>query len=227
VIIPEVISNEAGLKTLFRADINETYHSIHGAAAESLHVFIEAGLQHLISQNKSKQVQILEVGFGTGLNAMLSLISAQDLHIKINYCAYETIPLPFALVNSLNYSVNWPSSFNNLFEEMHANNWNQWQHLTPNFSLLKLQESILLAEPKQTFDLIYFDAFAPDKQSELWTIDLFKKLYSCLNPGGVLVSYTAKGQVRRNLLEAGFRVERIAGPPRKRHMVRASKLPKP
>lgn len=222
-INPQIISNEQGLKTLFRADIQETYHSIHGAIAESLHVFIEAGLKQYVNLFAPQQINVLEIGFGTGLNAMLSLLFAQEHQLKINYHSYETLPLSYSLVQDLQYQEHWGQAQEHWFAQIHQSPWEETTEINANFSLLKMQQSILLAEPNQGYEIIFFDAFAPDKQPELWTLPIFKKMYEALNPGGILVTYAAKGDVRRNLLEAGFKVEKLAGPPHKRHMLRAQK----
>ena len=222
-ISPQIISNEQGLKTLYRADIQETYHSIHGAIAESLHVFMEAGLQRYIDLFEPSKINILEIGFGTGLNAMLSLLFAQEHQLNINYHSYETLPLSYSLIQDLQYQAHWGQEQEHWFVQIHQSPWEENMLINANFSLLKLQQSILLAEPKPGYEIIFFDAFAPDKQPELWSLQVFKKMYKALNPGGILVTYAAKGDVRRSLLEAGFKVEKLAGPPHKRHMLRAQK----
>lgn len=222
-ITPQIISNEQGLKTLYRADIQETYHSIHGAIAESLHVFITAGLLAYKQQFERPKINILEIGFGTGLNAMLSLLFANEHQLNINYHSYETLPLAYTLIQDLHYQAHWGQAQEHWYKQIHQSPWEEITEINTNFSLLKLQQSILLAEPKQGYEIIFFDAFAPDKQPELWSLQVFKKMFETLNPGGILVTYAAKGDVRRNLLEAGFKVEKLAGPPHKRHMLRAQK----
>lgn len=221
--IPSIISNPAGLKTLFQAELNETYHSIYGAYQESIHVFINSGLHYFWAQNKPETTRILEVGFGTGLNAMLSFLEANKSKNNVFYQSYETLALDYTLVQALEYQQNWSDSDEIFFRAMHEETWNKPNKINDYFELLKVQQSILLAEPIAQNHLIYFDAFAPNKQSELWSEDIFKKMYKALIPGGYLVTYTAKGEVKRTLKLVGFEVERIDGPPGKRHMLRARK----
>ncbi len=221
--LPTVFTNTDGSKTLFREDIDETYHSRHGAIAESLHVFIKEGLHYFLANQEGKNIRILEIGFGTGLNAMLSYLEAVSTTIKIEYHSLETIPLPYSLVQDLQYATHWGNNEEQQFATMHQCNWNENIQVSEQFSLKKIKQSMLNFESNELYNLIYFDAFGPDKQAELWQLEIFVKLYYMMPIGGVFVTYSSKGDVRRALQTAGFKVEKIAGPPRKRHMLRAIK----
>ncbi|MCG9880763.1 MAG: tRNA (5-methylaminomethyl-2-thiouridine)(34)-methyltransferase MnmD [Bacteroidia bacterium] len=220
---PSIISNPAGLKTLFQEELNETYHSIYGAYQESKHVFIASGLHYFWEHEKPISTSILEIGFGTGLNAMLSLLEAREHKLAINYHSYETLPLSYSLVQALEYQQYWSEQNEQDFKKMHECEWDKSVKITNNFELLKINKSILNTAPESHYHLIYFDAFAPNKQAELWSEEVFKSMFNSLYPGGILVTYTAKGEVRRTLKSVGFEVERIDGPPGKRHMLRARK----
>jgi len=222
--VPEIVSNTEGLKTLYRKDIDETYHSVHGAVIESKHVFIESGLNFGLNQTQLTEIKILEIGFGTGLNAMLTLLESEKQNFNCIYHSLETIPLSYDLVKMLDYNANWTIEQNSDFIKLHTCFWNKEEEITPRFTIKKIEQGLELFEPKESYNLIYFDAFGPDKQAELWTLELFQKLFNCLQENGILVTYSAKGDVRRNLQAVGFKVEKIAGPPHKRHMLRAIKL---
>ena len=220
--MPEIQFKEThdGSKTLYRPDINETYHSIHGALQESMHVFIKMGLDEFKAQN----INILEIGFGTGLNAWLTFLNKPKSQ-KINYTSLETIPLNKEITDQLNYHllVNHKNA-EEAFNQMHNAEWNKFIEIENGFNLNKIEASIQNTDlPQNHFDLIYFDAFAPTKQPELWEVPIFEKMYSLLKPNGKLVTYCAKGQVRRNMEIANFVTERLQGPPGKREILRATK----
>jgi len=209
--------------TLFNEEINETYHSRNGALEESNYVFIEKGLNHVLKSVKSN-LNILEIGFGTGLNAILTLQHTQNEHeLIIQYDALETTPLPLDLITLLGYITFLSTDNDVLFENMHSSKWNVQNSIINNFQLHKINARLQDFIPAHQYDLIYFDAFAPDKQPDMWTIDIFAKLYLAMNKNGVLVTYSSKGEVKRNLRLVGFEVERLQGPPKKRHMLRATK----
>ena len=209
--------------TLFNEEINETYHSRNGALEESNYVFIEKGLNHVLKSVKSN-LNILEIGFGTGLNAILTLQHTQNEHeLIIQYDALETTPLPLDLITLLGYNTFLSTDNDVLFENMHSSKWNVQNSIINNFQLHKINARLQDFIPAHQYDLIYFDAFAPDKQPDMWTIDIFAKLYLAMNKNGVLVTYSSKGEVKRNLRLVGFQVERLQGPPKKRHMLRATK----
>ena len=220
--MPEIQFKEThdGSKTLYRPDINETYHSIHGALQERMHVFIKMGLDEFRAQN----INILEIGFGTGLNAWLTFLNKPKSQ-EINYTSLETIPLSKEITDQLKYHllVNHKNA-EEAFNQMHNAEWNKYIEIENGFNLNKIEASIQNADlPQNHFDLIYFDAFAPTKQPELWEVPIFEKMYNLLKPNGKLVTYCAKGQVRRNMEIANFVTERLQGPPGKREMLRATK----
>lgn len=202
--------------------MNVTYHSTHGAIQESMHVFIEAGLKPLLQQQET--IHIFEMGFGTGLNALLTLIEAAKQQQKINYQSVEAFPLETEIVAGLNYCEQLQQpELEPLFEQLHASPWNQSVNLTPWFTLQKHHSTLFNLSIHHPAHLIYYDAFAPNAQPELWTADAFKQLFAMLTTGGILVTYCSKGDVRRAMQAAGFTVEKIPGPPGKREMVRAVK----
>jgi len=210
-----------GSHTLFVPELNEHYHSTFGAIQESRHVFVESGFRHLHLQKK--QINLLEVGFGTGLNALLTFLQKENT--AINYTGIEAFPPARQLVSQLNYQqqVNSPDA-ERIFGLLHDCGWGEFQEIADGFRLKKVLGKIQDIELSPgTFDLVYFDAFAPDVQPELWTAGVFSKLHRAMAAGGVLVTYSSKGLVKRNLTEAGFSIERLPGPPGKRHMLRATK----
>ena len=214
-----------GSPTLYVPALKEHYHSQHGAAQESRHVFIEAGLRPLLAARLGGEtLDVLEVGLGTGLNALLTLEAAQATGITIMYDGYETYPLPPAAVAALRPQWAAKPALSVAFAQLHAAPWNVAVELNEAFSLTKIQEQVQAADlPADYYNLIYFDAFAPEKQPELWTEVVFEKLYAAAAPGAVLVSYCAQGQFRRNLRAAGWLTEKLPGPPGKREMTRARK----
>lgn len=225
----ELITTADGSHSLYVKDLDEHYHSIHGAIQEAQHVFIKTGIQHLVSQNYSS-ISILEIGFGTGLNTLLSYLEAEKLNIKVNYTSLEAYPLDIKIINQLNY-VDLISKIENksseevldAFRLIHAVDWEKETKLSENFSLLKIKNTLQEIKFSSAFDLIFFDAFGPRVQPEMWTEELFSKIYAATNPKGCLVTYCAKGEVKRTLKKVGFTVETLPGPPRKREMVRAGK----
>lgn len=205
-----------GSHTLYRADINEHYHSIHGALQESLHVFIKEGFYYL----KKDAINIFEVGFGTGLNACLTSIEAVKTKRETTYHSIELYPITNNISSTLNYNMLTDPE---LFQKIQDTTWNKLNILNEYFSIKKIQGNIHQYTPEQSFDLIYFDAFAPNKQPDIWEKSIFKKLFDILTPNGILTTYCAKGVVKRTLQEVGFKVDLIQGPPGKREMIRALK----
>lgn len=221
----EIIKTGDGSHTLYSAQFNEIYHSRHGAIQEGRHVFIKHGLQYLAEQGL-KEIHIFEVGFGTGLNAILTLIAAKELGMKIYYESIELYPVPFEIIEQLNYSELLDNdAYHSLYYIMHQCSWNEAHDITPYFSLKKIEGSLLNYQPAtNNSQLIYFDAFAPEHQMEMWTADVMKKLYDMLQANGILVSYCSKSVFQKALKEAGFKVSKLPGPPGKREMVRAVKM---
>ena len=222
----EVRTTADGSPTLYVPALDEHYHSHHGAAQESRHVFIAAGLAPLLAAGLGQQrpLRLLEVGLGTGLNALLTLGAAQAAGAAIAYDGYETVPLPPATVAALAPQWGAEPGLGQAFGHLHTAPWNEEFTLAPHFTLTKIRMPLQAAAmPDGHYDLIYFDAFAPEKQPELWTEEVFQKLYAAAAPGAVLVSYCAQGQFRRNLRAAGWLTEKLPGPPGKREMTRARK----
>jgi tRNA U34 5-methylaminomethyl-2-thiouridine-forming methyltransferase MnmC len=207
-----------GSATLYVPELKEHYHSIYGAVQESMHVFIQEGLNSL----KINDLAILEIGFGTGLNALLTLVHSRNFN-SVDYHAIEKYPLEWELVRQLRYGeyLNLPVKMEEEFREMHLTDWDSKLHLGENFMFRKMKINILEYQPSSKFSLIYFDAFSPSVQPELWEEAVFTRLFNSLHPNGILVTYCAKGKIRRMLNGIGFRVERLAGPPGKREMIRA------
>ncbi len=214
---PEIQLTADGSHTLFLAEMDEHYQSVNGALQESIHVFIDAGLR----QCNKKSIRILELGFGTGLNAFLSCLEAEKTGLQIHYTGLEKYPLPIELIRKLNYSEQYPEDKNETFLKIHQSDWNIPQEITENFTIEKINIDFSNYDFPEKYDVVYYDAFAPDKQTNVWSQEIFNKLFSSMNTDGILTTYCAKGSVRRMMKEAGFEVERIPGPPGKRQMLRA------
>ena len=215
-------TTEDGSHTLYVPELNEHYHSTHGAVQESLHVYLEAGLHHC----DKPEINLLEIGFGTGLNAFLTLLDTEKSKKTVTYTTIERYPVSLADAEMFNYSKLLDPSREEIFMQLHSSSWGDWVEITPTFRLKKLQTDAGRLEefqPEALFDLIYYDAFAPEKQPGMWTEEIFNRLYSLSNSGAVLTTYCAKGVVRRMLQSAGYYVERLPGPPGKREILRAMK----
>lgn len=216
----EVVRTADGSSSVRHTALGESYHSGHGALSESLHVFIHAGLLHVARQGM--KVRVYEAGLGTGLNAVLTARAALRLEVCVQYAASELYPLPSSLVSQLNFG--FDSQESEWLMSIHESPWEQWQHIAPHFELFKMHSDFSRVKlDTESFDVVYFDAFSPRVQPGLWTPQVFANLYKALKPGGVLVTYCAKGQVRRDMLGCGFGVERLPGPPGKREMLRMTK----
>lgn len=215
-----------GSHTIYVSELEETYHSRHGAITESKHIYIELGLAYFTATHPESQlVRIFEMGFGTGLNALLSLQFAIDKNISIEYHAIDTTPLDVDLFSRLNYAevLHWPKGRKYLLE-MHEIDWGSMHQIHPQFSIVKTLKSIRSFRPSaQSADLIYYDAFAPSKQEDVWEASLLKNMYGALSVGGLLTTYCARGQFQRDLRALGFEVETLDGPPGKHEVVRATK----
>ena len=222
----KIITTGDGSKTIQIEGWNEQYHSIHGALQEALHVFIKTGLHYCHSERNEeplKKISILEIGFGTGLNAILTALEAEKLKLNIDYVGVEAYPVSKKELQQLNYTQIIPNSSQDIFDAIHESSWKKNENISTYFSLEKRKQFFKDITDKDTFDLIYFDAFGARVQPELWTKDMFSIMYKSLKPKGVLVTYAAIGQVKRDMKSIGFEVERLQGPPGKRHMFRATK----
>jgi len=222
-----IITTADGSKTIQIEEWNEQYHSVHGAIQEAKHVFIKEGLYHYCSANSadSNVVSILEIGFGTGLNAFITLLEADKLKTKIHYFGVEAYPVGIEEMNQLNYVEQLHAkNQDHLLKLMHESSWEVEQNISSFFTLTKQKKIFSDIKDINSYDIIYFDAFGSRVQPELWTETIFKKMYDALKINGVLVTYAAKGSVRRAMQTVGFEVERLQGPPGKREMLRASKL---
>lgn len=209
---------------MYVPELAEHYHSIHGAIQEARHVFLKMGLQPFFKSENLNEISILEVGFGTGLNAFLTLQEANFQKQAINYTALEAYPVSEEEVAHLNYaSFFQDENSGKLFQDMHRTEWEKPVFVTPLFKLYKRQLLFANFSAEPSFDIIYFDAFGPQVQPELWTEDIFSKMFQSLRKNGVLVTYSAKGSVRRAMQAVGMVVERLPGPPGKREMLRALK----
>jgi tRNA U34 5-methylaminomethyl-2-thiouridine-forming methyltransferase MnmC len=218
---------EDGSHTVTIPAMNVTYHSKHGAVQESIHVFIQAGLIYFIQNTAlpvDETINIFEVGFGTGLNALLSLEQSALFNRKIFYQTVEAFPLSPEEIAQLNYSSLLSVELKEYFPAMHACAWDTIEQLHPLFSFKKIQAALEQFETQQQFHIIYFDAFDPVAQPELWTETVFKKMFDMLFSKGILVTYCSKGAVQRAMQAAGFSVEKLKGPPGKREIIRAIKM---
>lgn len=210
-----------GSQTLYLGELDEHYHSTFGAIQESQHVFIQAGYEHC----PQSDIRVLEIGFGTGLNCYLTLLAGLSSGKNIWYSAIEKFPLPEEVWKELEFGHHFPDSNPEWFSLIHQAQWNGEAEIHPQFILHKIESDLLdMGWDKLPFvDLVYFDAFSPEKQPELWSLSVFEMIFDRLNSNGILVTYCAKGDVRRTLQSVGFGVERIPGPPGKREMIRATK----
>lgn len=221
----KIITTADGSVTIHLPEWDEHYHSKHGAVQEAQHVFIKMGLHHYIERNQGKEISILEIGFGTGLNAFITFLQSQDLNLKIDYTGVEAYPVSPEEIQALNYAeILEAEKQASLFSEMHHLEWEKSGVISENFRLTKLQKKFHEITDSEKFDLIYFDAFGARVQPELWTEEIFSLMFNALKKGGILVTYSAKGSVRRALQKVGFIVERLPGPPGKREMLRAAKI---
>lgn len=211
-----------GSYTLHLPEWDEQYHSKHGAIAEALHVFIKEGLHHWFSEHGATSVSVLEIGFGTGLNAFLTFLESEKQLFGVQYTGVEAYPLALAEISKLNYTSLLNAS-EEIFLKMHQCPWGVPSSLSENFQLTKQQQFFSEINAENKYGLIYFDAFGIRVQPELWTAAIFQKMYAALTPGGVLVTYAANGNARRAMQAVGFKVERLPGPPGKKEMLRGAK----
>ncbi|MEZ4809285.1 MAG: tRNA (5-methylaminomethyl-2-thiouridine)(34)-methyltransferase MnmD [Allomuricauda sp.] len=216
----KIITTADGSKTIQIEEWDEQYHSKHGAVQEAYHVFIDQGLRLF----GNGHIHLLEVGFGTGLNALITLLESEGLNLKINYVGVEAYPVSLSEIDELGYCSRLNAeNLQEAFSKMHNCPWETEVEIAQNFSLCKQKKDFGEINDTNLFNLVYFDAFGARVQPELWTEEIFSKMYNALRNGGVLVTYAAKGSVRRALQAVGFTVERLPGPPGKREMLRATK----
>ena len=216
----EIIITADGSTTIHMPEWNEQYHSKHGDIQEAFHVFIKNGLE----AHNSPHLSILEIGFGTGLNCFITFLEAAKKNLQIDYVGVEAYPIQEDEILQLNYVTELESrNYAHKFEEMHLFPWNEKQQVHDNFFLTKRQQLIKDISDIDAFDLVYFDAFGARVQPELWTEEIFQKMYASMKKNGVLVTYSAKGSVRRAMQAVGFKVTRLPGPPGKREMLQAIK----
>jgi tRNA U34 5-methylaminomethyl-2-thiouridine-forming methyltransferase MnmC len=208
-----------GSPTLYVPELKEHYHSIHGAVQESSFVFIDNALNKIKNQN----INLLEIGFGTGLNAMLSCIEAENQKRTVCYHAIEKFPLSRPIWQKLGKFFSKDSRATEIFRLVHECGWEREVQLTNFFTLKKIKSDIITYYSTGIYEVVFFDAFSPDVQPEMWTTEIFSKIAGMMNHGAVLSTYSAKGQVRRNMISAGLDVERLAGPPGKREILVAKK----
>ncbi len=217
----EIIKTADGSSSIYLPDWDESYHSKHGAIQEAYHVFIKQGLDLF---NNAFEIDILEIGFGTGLNCFITFLESKKRGLQINYNGVEAYPLKAEEISQLNYVKQLKAKeFTKFFELLHAVAWEEKYQIASNFNLLKRKQLFKNISDINKFNLIYFDAFGARVQPELWTEEIFKIMYNSLKKNGVLVTYSAKGSVRRAMQSVGFLVEKLPGPPGKREMLRGTK----
>jgi len=216
----EIIQTLDGSTTIQIKEWDECYHSKHGAIQEAQHVFIQNGL----SLFQNKEISILEIGFGTGLNAFITFLEGRKMNQSITYVGVEAFPISPEELTSMNYVEELNANDDKgIFEKMHQCTWGEKTVLSSDFTLTKRKQLFEDIDDVNQYDLIYFDAFGYRVQPELWSTAIFKKMYDSLKDNGVLVTYAARGVVKRSMIEVGFTVEKLAGPPGKREMFRARK----
>ena len=221
----KIVITDDGSSSIFSEEVNQHYHSHFGALQESMHIFIESGLCSSLFFGLEK-ISILEIGFGTGLNALLTYFKAKELQKKIEYETLELYPLTPQEVAQLNYPTLLPyPDVKEIFTKLHNATWNEKQTISKNFILHKLQTSAQNASfPCNRFDLVYFDAFSPEVQPELWSTEVFEPIYHSMKNNSILLTYCTKGSVKQTLRAIGFQIEKLPGPAGKREILRAKKV---
>jgi tRNA U34 5-methylaminomethyl-2-thiouridine-forming methyltransferase MnmC len=216
----QIITTSDGSHTIYVPELDEHYHSVHGAVQESTFIFIKNGFEVC----DASPLNIFEVGFGTGLNALLTAIMTLKGERKVNYTSIEKFPVNKDIIKSLNHYLFTQEKGKEIYDSIHASPWNIYVNICKNFNLKKIEGDFTLGKLHGKFDLIYFDAFGPDKQPEMWTKKMFEEIAAITNKNGVFVTYSAKGEVKRNLKACGFEVILLPGPPGKRQIIRAIKI---
>ncbi|MEN0047631.1 MAG: tRNA (5-methylaminomethyl-2-thiouridine)(34)-methyltransferase MnmD [Bacteroidota bacterium] len=219
-----IFETQDGSHSIFSEEFGVSYHSKYGAVQETRHVFIDAALR--FKAVVQKDISILEIGLGTGLNALMTYLEAKKRNLHISYVAYEAFPISLEAAQQLNFNkilqVEPEDTF--VLQQLHDSDWEKATAIDENFNFLKHQQTFDQITYQDRFDIIYFDAFAPNSQPELWELPIMEKMFAALKKTGILVTYCAKGEVKRTMKKAGFTVERLKGPPGKREMTRAVKL---
>jgi tRNA U34 5-methylaminomethyl-2-thiouridine-forming methyltransferase MnmC len=216
----KIITTSDGSHTIYVPQLDEHYHSIHGAVQESSYIFINNGFDVCTAD----PVSILEIGFGTGLNALLTAVKSLSGTRDVHYTSIEKYPLDISAINSLNHNKFAGDQGMELFQLIHSSPWNISVNISTHFSIKKIETDFTKEKLSGSYDLIYFDAFGPDKQPEMWTREMFSEISAVTNKNGILVTYSAKGEVKRSLKACGFEVNLLPGPPGKRQMIRAVKI---
>lgn len=216
----KIISTTDGSDTLYSPQFNEHYHSTFGAISESKHIFIKEGLNF----SKLKSLNIFELGFGTGLNVFLSFLESIEKKLTIKYTSIEKYPVELEIIKKLNYHKLLSPENQSIFNLLHYCDWDKEININTNFKFKKILSDFNQYKFTENFDIVFFDAFSPEIQAELWSAENFKRIYSALNNYGILTTYSSKGIVKNNLREAGFIVKRLKGPEGKRHILRAEKI---
>ena len=216
----QIVKTSDGSHTIYVPELNEHYHSIHGAVQESQHIFIREGYDNC----NAEPLNIFEAGFGTGLNALLTSVRAVKENREVYYTSIEKYPVGSDLIMSLNHYEFAGPDGKRIFELIQSSPWEQMNCICNNFNLRKINGDLSDYIPEYPIDLVYFDAFGPDKQPSMWTREIFERISSAMRSGGILVTYSSKGEVKRNLRSAGFYVKLLPGPPGKREMISAKKI---
>ena len=217
----KIITTNDGSHSLLVPELNERYHSIHGAIKEAEHVFIKMGLDEYLPRDEAS-LNVFELGFGTGLNVLLSVKWAQTKQQSVEYTSIEKYPVSKEEFQQLNYGRIVGEA--DLYSKITNANWTEFIEISEKFKLRKLELDVVKDSLPKGFDIVFFDAFAPNKQPDLWEASVFEKVYSIMNKNGLLVTYSCQGRAKRNMISAGFLVEKVVGPPGKREMLRARKI---
>ena len=218
-----IIKTSDGSDTIFNSELNETYHSLNGSINESNIVYIQNGLEYYLNRKKENNIKILEIGFGTGLNFLLTYIFLEKRNEKIYYHTLEPYPLPNEIIKKLNYVSKIGNQYGDIFNLPHNLKNDKKNALTKKIDFLKSKISIEDIALSNNYDIIFFDAFAPSKQPSIWNKKNLNKIYSNMKDGAILVTYCSSGQFKRDLKSIGFEVEVLPGPMGKKEMVRAVK----
>ena len=216
----QIVTTTDGSHTIYVPELDEHYHSVHGAFQESEFIFMKNGYDTC----NNDPVNILEIGFGTGLNALLTAYRSLAGKRKVFYTTLDKYPLDKEITEKLNHHIFAGPSGKELFDKIHEAEWGKMICISPAFSLLKIRCDLTKDAIGGSYDLVYFDAFGPDKQPEMWSGNILKKISDVIKPNGIFVTYSCKGEVKRNLREYGFKVTLVQGPPGKRHITRAIKI---